>query len=233
MAEPKKKTLVVTVSDDLRAKIKAGAYAPGTKLPSEAQLTTKYGVSRTVVREAIAALRADGLAQPQRGSGVFVTEPEPDPMAPFRNVDTDKLSTMIEMLELRMAIEVEAASLAAQRISPTQEESIITALNAVNTPTAEGGISAEADFKLHLAIAKATNNPRFGEFLKMLGSQIIPRHALDRATGKVTPEYYELLRQEHTDIVNAILDRDAPKAREAMRHHLRGSLTRYRSILRG
>lgn len=232
-ATTKKKTLVVDLRDKLRDLIRSDQYKPGDRLPSEAQLTAEYGVSRTVVREAIAALRADGLVEPQRGAGVFVIEPKPDPMAPFRDVDTDKLSTMIELLELRTAVEVEAAGLAAQRRSPTQEEKIVNALRELNQLTAEGGINAEADFALHLAIADATNNPRFGEFLRMLGTQVIPRRALDTQTGKLPQEYLDLLQREHDDLVTAILDGDENAARLAMRQHLKGSQTRYRSLLRG
>src|SRR5688572_587701 len=65
-------TLVVQVSNTLRNAILGGKYHPGEKLPSEAKLTEAHGVSRTVVREAIAALRADGLVEPRRGAGVFV-----------------------------------------------------------------------------------------------------------------------------------------------------------------
>ncbi len=230
-AEIKKKTLVVELSERLRDLIQSEGYAPGHRLPSEAQLTKEYGVSRTVVREAIAALRADGLVEAQRGAGVFVIEPKKDPMDAFRDVDVDKLSTMIELLELRVAVEVEAAGLCAQRCSPSQEEKIVNALKEVNRITEEGGATAEADFALHLAIADATNNPRFGKFLRMMGPQLIPRQALDRATGKMAPEYMDLLREEHETLVTAIVEGNEISARDAMRHHLKGSLTRYRGLL--
>src|SRR5690554_5593541 len=106
-------TLVVQVSGSLREAILAGEYKPGDKLPSEARLTEKHGVSRTVVREAIAALRADGLVEPRRGAGVFVLEALSPPSLPFQNVDHARISSIIEMLELRSAVETEAAALAA------------------------------------------------------------------------------------------------------------------------
>ncbi|SPF80955.1 FadR/GntR family transcriptional regulator [Pseudoprimorskyibacter insulae] len=231
---PKRKTLVVEVRDNLKAQITSGQYKPGDRLPSEARLTEEYGVSRTVVREAVAALRADGLVDPQRGAGVFVIEPKPDPMAAFRNVDTERLSTMIEMLELRTAVEVEAAGLAAQRRSPSQEERIIKAMEELNRFAAAGGIemNAEADFELHLAVADATNNPRFGEFLRMMGTQVIPRRVLKGDNPTLPDGYQAMLTQEHEDIVNAILDGDEQRARAAMRKHLKGSQTRYRTLLR-
>lgn len=230
MAERSKgKSLVEMLRDRLHADITSGRYAPGDRLPSEAQLTAEHGVSRTVVREAVAALRADGLVDPQRGAGVFVIEPKVDPVAAFRDVDTDRLSTMIELLELRTAVEVEAAGLAAQRRAPAQEEKIVSALKQIGQ---SGEVSADADFSLHLAIADATNNPRFSQFLQMLGAQVIPRQALENSNRKVPKEYQDLLQQEHEAIVSAILDGDEQRARDAMRQHLKGSQTRYRALLR-
>lgn len=224
-------TLVSRIHEQLKAQITSGRYRPGERLPSEARMTQEHGVSRTVVREAIAALKADGLVDPQRGAGVFVIEPEAMAAAPFDNLDPARLSSMIEILELRIAIEVEAAGLAAMRCAPAHEERILAALQAMRG--APGIVPEhEADFSLHLAIAEATNNPRFAEILRMLGTKMIPRHALTSDTNPVAPEYLDLLRREHEDIVTAILDGNAEAARDAMRRHLKGSQRRYRQLLR-
>ncbi|MFS4439303.1 FadR/GntR family transcriptional regulator [Paracoccaceae bacterium GXU_MW_L88] len=229
---PKRRTLVVEVLDNLRGEIHAGKYKPGDRLPSEARLTEAFGVSRTVVREAIASLRADGLVDSQRGAGVFVIEPKEKNIVPFSNVDTARLSSMIELLELRTAIEVEAAGLAAIRRAPAQEEAIMGAFRAVNDAIDQSGLDHKADFDLHLAIAEATNNPRFPEIIRMLGAQMIPRHGLKPEAREVSPDYLALLKEEHEAIVNAILDGDEEAARSAMRRHLKGSQNRYRQLLR-
>lgn len=229
----KSQTLVAKLRDTLRAEISSGAYKVGDRLPSEAKLTQDHDVSRTVVREAIAALRADGLVEPRQGSGVYVTEPQPDVSAPFKNIDTARLSSMIELLELRAAVEVEAAGLAAQRRSPMQEERILQAFQRAGLPGTDTVPTSEADFELHLAIAEATNNPRFAEFMKMIGHSVIPRHALMPGdSGKMPEDYKEKIRLEHDALVTAILNSDEAAARQAMRQHLRGSQTRYRAILR-
>ncbi|NIB59842.1 FadR/GntR family transcriptional regulator, partial [Agrobacterium tumefaciens] len=121
-AAPQGRTLVVKVSEELRSQIAKGRYKTGDRLPSEAQLTQEFGVSRTVVREAIASLRSDGLVEPRQGAGVFVLEPAPVERRPFHNVDLARVSSLIEMLELRTAVEGDAAGLAAIRRSPAQEE---------------------------------------------------------------------------------------------------------------
>ncbi|WP_242532019.1 FadR/GntR family transcriptional regulator [Salipiger thiooxidans] len=227
------RTLVETVRDALREQIAAGAYPPGSRLPSEAQMTKEFGVSRTVIREAVASLRADGLVAPRQGAGVFVLAPPAPVELPFQNIDFVRISSMIELLELRTAVEAEAAALAAQRRSPAQEEKLIGCLREVDRAAAAGEPTMEADFALHLAIAEATNNPRFGDFLSMIGSNLIPRKALSDSSSEPAPkEYLDVIRGEHEVIVNAILDGDEEAARDAMRHHLKSSQARYRALLR-
>ncbi|MGU3398485.1 FadR/GntR family transcriptional regulator [Brucellaceae bacterium D45D] len=224
--------LVSKVINELRQSIQSGAFGPGSKLPSEAQLTAQFGVSRTVVREAIAALRADGLVEGRQGSGVFVLEaPRPEAL-PFQNIDYDRVSSVIEILELRTGVEVEAAGLAALRRSPQQEETIIGCHERVLACMKEGKTTAEADFALHLAIADASNNPRFAEFLSMIGSGVIPRAALQPGPDASTQDYIARLHNEHAQIVEAVLNGNEEGAREAMRLHLKGSQNRYRNLLR-
>lgn len=229
----KSRNLVVTLRDALKQQIEAGAYKPGERLPSEAQLTREFGVSRTVVREAIAALRADRLVEPRQGAGVFVLEPAPELEVPFQNIDFVRISSVIELLELRTAVEVEAAGLAAQRRSPSQEERIVERFREIDRLARQGLPTGEADFELHLAIADATNNPRFREFLTMLGPNVIPRRSL-QATGQetVSDDYLRGIHAEHERIVSAIMEGDEEAARLAMRQHLKGSQTRYRALLR-
>lgn len=232
-AEGHKKTLVLRLSEALRAQIEAGRYGPGDRLPSEARLTQEFEVSRTVVREAVAALRAEGLVEARQGAGVFVLEAEAAPALPFQKIDYARISTVLEMLELRTAVEVEAAGLAARRISPAQEEEMVVRMQVVETRAREGRDTAEADFELHIAIAHASNNPRFAEFLAMIGPEVIPRRALDPEAGGQSEgaAYLATIAAEHVRIVHAILGRDAAAARQAMRHHLEGSQQRYRALL--
>lgn len=227
-------TLVVKVADVLRAQIAKGQHKTGDRLPSEAQLTREFGVSRTVIREAIAALRSDGLVEPRQGAGVFVLEPTLNDRRPFHNVDLARVSSLIEMLELRTAVEGDAAGLAALRRSPGQEEKIIEAFDVFRTSAAKGQPSAEADFAFHLAIAQATNNPRFSEFLLLLGPTLIPRRAVTEngEEAVLPPAELNRLIEEHETILAAIQDGDEDAARAAMRKHLKNSQARYRAMLR-
>ena len=134
---------------------------------------------------------------------------------------------------MRTAVEVEAAGLAALRRSPAQEEVIFDRHYAVRACLEAGRSSSEADFALHLAIAEATNNPRFREFLAMIGKSVIPRAALrGEESEDDQAAYIRLIDAEHADIVEAISTGDEETARDAMRRHLRGSQARYRALLR-
>ncbi len=229
-------TLTARLGENLRRAITSGQFPPGSKLPSESQLSEAHGVSRTVVREAIATLRSDRLVETRQGAGVFVLEATATaslPLLSVQNLDPARVSSMIELLELRTAVEVEAAGLAALRRSPAQEEAILDRHYAVRACLEAGASTSEADFALHLAIAEATNNPRFREFLAMIGKGVIPRAALrnDDSEHDQTA-YIRLIDNEHNAIVVAISNGDEEAAREAMRRHLRGSQARYRALLR-
>lgn len=225
--------LVGHVNAGLRTLI-SNDLKPGDRLPSEAALTARFGVSRTVVREAIAALRADGLVEPRQGAGVFILAPQPESSAPFSGVNSARISSIIEMLELRAAVEIEAAGLAAERRSPAQDEAIQERYDEIQARIMEGQPTTEADYGFHAAIADATNNPRFREFLELMGARAIPRASL-AVTAKETEllSYLTQIQTEHRNISEAISARNSEGARAAMREHLLGSQTRYRHLLRG
>lgn len=229
-----KPNLVKRLSEELRRAILAGEIKIGEKLPSEARLTELHAVSRTVVREAIAALRSDGLVEAHQGAGVFVINNQEAQQGSFLEFDTARISSIIEVLELRAAVEMESAALAAVRRSPAQEEAILERCDDIDKLIRQGRLTTEADFALHLAIADATNNPRFREFLEMMGRKVIPRSTLhDGDREQASAPYLEQIQAEHRRIADAISAGDADAAREAMRTHLIGSQQRYRALLRG
>ncbi|HWU64044.1 MAG TPA: FadR/GntR family transcriptional regulator [Ensifer sp.] len=222
-------TLVARLIDDLRQSIASGAFAPGGRLPTEAQLSETYGVSRTVVREAIAALRADHLVDARQGSGVYVLKAAAAP----ERIDKERVASVLEVLEIRTPLEIEAAGLAALRRSPSQEEYIFDCHARVFACIEAGRPIREADFTLHLAIAEATNNPQFASFLRAHGVTAIPQaEIVTDAQHDRQIAYYRQLYQEHEKIVLAISNGDEEGAREAMREHLKGSQVRHRELLR-
>ncbi|MBN9068848.1 MAG: FadR family transcriptional regulator [Rhizobiales bacterium] len=231
---PARRNLVGVVGDGLRRQILSGELRPGDKLPSEAGLTRQFKVSRTVIREAVASLRADGLVEARHGVGIFVLNNQPPASHSFQSFETARISSIIEALELRTAVEIEAAALAAMRRSPAQEEAIHERYDDLAAQIAAERPTMEADFAFHLAIADATNNPRFREFLEVMGRNVIPRASLQSGDAEHTPaDYLRQIQAEHKHIADAISARDAEAAREGIRTHLQGSLVRYRKLIRG
>lgn len=225
-------TLTQSVTDALRKQITDGDVEPGQKLPAEPMLIKQFGVSRTVVREALSALKADGYVEPRHGSGVFVLDPadRKSDHALF-NVDRDRASSVLEALELRAGVEIEAAGLAAMRRSPAQEAKIAEAFEALRTATIGGQSASDADRQFHSAIAQATNNPFFKEFLDFVTQRTIVEpgkmgHGTDAAKKlRQTRNFTE----EHRAILTAISDQNIDAAREAMRAHLVASRERIRN----
>lgn len=234
-ANPPKPRLTERVVTDLRDQIRNGKLVPGERLPSEAKLIDAYGVSRTVIREAVSALKVEGLLASRQGAGVFVLEPKSSSKPaslPFGG-SYEQLSDIIEVLELRMAVEIEAAALACQRMTYAHQAKIFEALQRMTKEVAEGHLGADADFMFHLSIAEATNNSHYVEFLKFLGNKTIPRARITRTAENPDDRqhYLERLLEEHRQIFDAISSRDPQQARNAMRAHLTQSLSRYHKLL--
>ncbi|HEY0919593.1 FadR/GntR family transcriptional regulator [Devosia sp.] len=225
---PRRK-LSAQIAETLRAQLLAGDIAPGQQLPTESKLTESFGVSRTVVREALAALAADGLVEARQGAGVFAANHPASTVGSFAAEMGSRVSAAINVLEVRLAIEVESAALAAARRNPSQLASIQEAFFEFERLLRLGQSTGSADFAFHRAIAAATNNPYYVEMLDALGERAIP---CDVATPFSTelafnPEYQAVLQREHLAILDAIAAGDAAGARDAMRRHLGASLERY------
>ena len=236
-ARARKPKLAELVVGRLRKSIGAGEYGAGAKLPTESQLTEIFGVSRTVVREAMAALAADGLVQSRQGAGVFVTGTGMSAASSAFNAigqSGNKISVALNVLEVRMGIEIESAGLAAVRRSASQEAAIQEAFNEFDRLLALGNPTGKTDFAFHRAIAAATNNPFYIEVLDALGSRAIPCDVASPwgTESVLTHEYQAGLQTEHQTILTAISAQDPQAARDAMRRHLSLSQDRYRARLR-
>lgn len=218
-------SLTEQVSGALQAQIRAGEMAPGDRLPTESQLAESFGVSRTVVREAIARLRSDGLIESRQGAGMFVARSSLG--VPFR-IGPSGLSSpaaVAEIMELRMGVECEAAALAAERATDAQLQAIQRALDSVREAVERGGDGVDEDLGFHRAIVRATGNSRYidlGTFLEhyVRDQLLVTRRNTTRAGG------VGLIQAEHQKIFDAIARRDPEAARTASREHLRDGIRR-------
>lgn len=229
----KRKSLSTVVFESLLEQIRSGKLGPGIQLPTEAELCETHEVSRTVIREAVARLRSEGLVIPRQGKGVFVSEA---PLTSYSIPDQDlrALPQTIALLELRLAIEVEAAGLAAERRTPTEATTIRAEMERIDATHPEPSQArVHYDYDFHLAIARATHNPQILDFLTYLSSTLVPRLQLSYLlSDDLKDGYFDRIHDEHAAIVAAIEAQDGDAARNAMRYHLINSLERMRALLR-
>jgi GntR family transcriptional regulator, transcriptional repressor for pyruvate dehydrogenase complex len=212
----------------------SGSLAPNSRLPTEHEMIASFGVSRTVVREALAVLRAEGLVETRQGSGAYVASDLC--RRPFR-IDPEGLESiarMVHVLELRMAVETEAAALAVSRRRKVDLERLAAAARAFEEAVERGETAIDEDYEFHSAIGAATANPYFSSFLGFIGRLIIPRRtiAVEGADSGRQRRYLARVMVEHEAIRRAIEAADAAGSRRAMRDHLRRSYRRYQRLAR-
>ncbi len=229
-APRRSRNLALEVVDAIGDRIRDGRLGAGDKLPTEAEIMGAFGVSRTVVREALSKLQAAGQVRTRHGIGTFVVGP--GETAPFR-IAPEQLATLrdvIAMLELRIGLETEAAALAAQRRSAQNLGEMRAALDDVAVNVEAGRDAVAADFRFHLEIARATQNTHFAELTAAMGAGMIPRARLDEpvAMSVERREYLRRVNAEHESIFDAIVAQDSEGARAAMRTHLANSRERRR-----
>ena len=189
------------------------------------------GVSRTVVREAVAGLRADGLVLVRQGVGAFVAS---NVRRPFR-IEVEELHSLrkaLEIMELRTGVEIEAAGLAAERKFTAPLSKIAAAYDAIESAIERGELAVDEDFSFHCSIAAATGNSQFTHFLEYLGRFIIPRQSIRKSLPRIQDQraYLTRIQNEHRDILDAIRAGAPPAARASMRRHLVNSRKRYQKL---
>lgn len=223
-ATPKLPDQVATV---LRERMAQGQFAPGARLPSEAQLAEALGVSRTVVREAISRLRSEGLLASRQGSGVFVEA------APVRALRLDphtgrSAAAVIQVVELRRAIEAESAALAAERRTAKDLARMKQALADLDRAVAAGGDGVDEDVRFHRAIAEATGNPYYLAVLEFLGQFLHGATRVTRANEARRGDFARQVKAEHAAVLDAIGKSDGAAARRAAARHMINAAKRIR-----
>lgn len=215
-------TLTQQLVDALRERIETGRIERGQKLPTENDLINEFGVSRTVVREAITNLKGLGMVESQQGVGVFVIRTSSSRPFQIEEASLDLIHEVVAVLELRIGLETEAAALAAERRKKTDISAMKNALDAMSQAIETDSDAIQADLNFHTAIARATSNQHFLGLFTYLGELLIPRSRLHtfQLLGASRREFLRGLLKEHKAIFTAIDSGDAEAARKAMRAHL-------------
>ena len=208
------------LADKILDLISSGSWKPGFRLPPERELSEAFGVSRTVVREAVKALEARGVLESVAGGGVSVR------LADFSMVSrslqtymqlSNRVDFEIRLNEVRRVLEVEMVALAAARRTPEE----VARLREICRQMRAGGYTAkemaELDFRLHVTLAEATQNDLFKVLLAPLIHQLRDHIVL---TWEDFPRPVEQVFDQHEAIVSAVENEDADGARQAMMKHL-------------
>lgn len=201
--------------------ISSGAWKPGFRIPPERELSEAFGVSRTVLREAVKALEARGVLESTTGSGVSVR------LADFNMVSQSletymQLSNLVDfeirLNEVRQVLEVEMVALAAGRITPEQKAQLQQICKQMRTGSnLSAKQMAELDFSLHVTLAEATQNELFKVLLAPLINQLRDQIIL---TWEDFPRPVNVVLDQHEAIVAAVENGNAEAARQAMTKHL-------------
>lgn len=207
------------IAERLRDLIAARRLAPGDRLPSERDLARLLGVSRTSVRQALAALRTIGLIDVRQGEGAYLMRPADEVVATLAvevlHVEADHPMVW----EAREAIEVHAARLAATRATAQDVAAMHRALATMAASIDGGGEGTEGDAALHRAIVAAAHNPLLTQLFTSLHEAVDRTSAASLSIPGRPPESL----RAHRAIVEAIGDGDPDRAASEMTSHLRGS----------
>ena len=219
MAE-KKKTYLVLV-DKMKECYLTGNLKPGERLPSERELAGKFNVSRTTIREALRSMELNGLIEIRQGGGSYVKVCE------FQSSKEEIMTAVksenplvYEMLELRRAIEVESAFLAANRATSTDLEKLRTALHHMANAKQNPELGLRADLNFHIGIAEATHNSIFIELIDTLKGHMEDTIEATQNHRFKDPSRYADTLEEHKEIYLAIASGNACKAKELMECHI-------------
>ena len=208
------------LADALAVSIRDGQLAAGQKLPTEQALVERFGVSRTVVREAMSRLKTLGLVESRQGSGAFVMATSQAALEQLSLEPDGSVDAVIQMVEVRRALEAESAALAAARRTPQSVKQIKQALQALGKAVKAGGDGVQEDVAFHTAIAQASRNPFLLTTLAYLNRFLLDATRVTRANEATRADLEAEVHQEHSAIVSAIESGDVFAARQAGASHM-------------
>lgn len=218
--ELNRETLAEQVARKLMAYIESRNLKPGDVLPSESKLIIDFGVSRPVIREALKSLKALGVIDIVNGKGAVVRSVNSDVLSGFFQWAVRvKQGTLLQLLEVRKGVEVQSASLAAQRRTPEDLAEMASVAAAMRQHLHDSDAYSELDVKLHLQIASAARNAMLYHLVESIRgpSQVAIREGLRRRF----PDEQQLERVQvlHEDLLAALEKGDSREAEQAMSRH--------------
>ena len=200
-------------------RILSGEYPARSKLPTEVQLSEELGVSRPVLRQALAKLRDDNLIVSRRGSGSYVRATPDSAMLAYAPISS--IQDIQRCFEFRTGIEGEIAALAAERHNDESLKQIKRGLDQINEKLRSGTSSVDADYNFHLAVCNATQNKYYVKAFASLYENIrVGMQLTSYLSNRKPTKRFHLIREEHGAVFEAIRKRDPEEARATMRLHI-------------
>jgi GntR family transcriptional repressor for pyruvate dehydrogenase complex len=219
-------TLSEQVADVMVDEIEKGTFKPGERLPAEMTLADKFGVSRTVIREALARLKYDGLLESRQGSGGTVAETGHKRAFRFKGLEDANDKDIGHLYELRAALEGYTATLAAMRRSTEDLVNLQHCLEEMSQALETEGEGALPDALFHQRIARASGNPYLMTFMQFLDEKLQYTIKQARDHTRLYPGLPQLVQKEHEAILQAIVAGDPRMARKAAQAHVRQAARR-------
>lgn len=217
-------SLSEAVAEQIGNLIASGNLKPGDRLPTETELLKQFGVGRSTVREALKSLAMAGLIETRRRGGTFVTEN-------YTGFLNDRLNWATvfsdrefqDIMEVRIALESQAAALAAKRITPAGKLELANIVDSLETSLDDPERAASYDLKFHVAVAKASENPILVNLIHSIRNLIQEYIRVGYTNQPDLTDY-----SEHRQIYHAIDAGDPERASRVMTWHL--TLTRDRRL---
>ena len=216
---PRPAKLADQLYEEMLQQLVSGKLSEGKRLPSESRMAEMYAVSRPVVREALSRLRADGMIVSRHGSGSYVQRKPSKALLSLAPIGG--MADLMRCYEFRIALEGEAASLAASRRTNADLKAISDAFQAMARAAKAGELGAEADIGFHNAIAAATRNKVFESAMDALAAHTLQGITVTRNLSlRIGRRRLETVQAEHKLILEAIREGNPDEARDAMRRHI-------------
>jgi GntR family transcriptional regulator, transcriptional repressor for pyruvate dehydrogenase complex len=213
------------ISDFLISEIDSGTLKAGEFLPSEAELSEQFNVSRTVIREALGRLKYDGLLESSQGSRSKVAADGSKRVFRMNQLEANNLGEIGFLYEFRAILESEAAALAAKRRTDEDLDEMKKLIAILNRASEEHYDGTNENVNFHKRVTEASKNPYLFDFMEFLGSKIRDLVQADRDSSKqigLPPE----VQEEHIAIFEAISQKEPEEARKAVKTHIQNAAKR-------
>ncbi len=226
LAQPQR--LPDQVAEIIEQEIQKGSWRAGDKLPPETELSQKFGVSRSVVREALSRLKYDGLLDSHQGKGIIVVGTSGRRSFRLHNIQKFDSNDLSQLYELRVILDGAAAAMAAKRCSKKQLKRLKTSLNNMSKAIESDTDGTAPDFEFHKGIAEASGNSYLQTLIQFLNDKFEQVIHEARSHSRMQPGLPAEVQKEHEAIYRALADQNPKKARKAALTHLQNAAKRLR-----